>query len=245
MIMKNIVLLIAFIMGSGCCFGQFNDSTFYYIRYASTGVINKTNDANSYVLNNALNFNVHRKTLSVNTSSTWIYGQQNKNLTNNDFGVYADLDLFKDTKRFYYWGLLTYETSYSLKINRRLQAGGGIGYTAVKSNTANLVFSDGFLYETGDLINARIGPDLYQTVRNSFRTKFRWEIYEKVLMDGSFFYQPSITDISDYNFKSVTNITLKLKKWLGITASGTYNQINRTKRENLLITFGITMEKYF
>jgi len=224
---------------------QFNDSTFYYFKYASTGIINRTNDANSFVLNNAVNFSVNKKKLGSNISSAWIYGQQNKSLTNNDFSAYADVDLFKTMRRLYYWGLLSYETSFSLKINRRLQTGAGVAYVVIKSNTGTLVLSDGLLYETGDLVDAQTGKDLYQTVRNSFRIKYKWVIRDKLILDGTSFYQPSITNITDYNIKSVTSLTLKLKKWLGITAAGTYNRINRTKRDNLLITFGLTVEKYF
>jgi len=243
--MQRFTVFSVFLTASLSAKAQFNDSTFYYFKYASTGIVNRTNDANSFVLNNAVNLGINKKKVSSNISSAWVYGQQNKSLTNNDFSSYADVDLFKNMHRLYYWGLLTYETSFSLKINRRLQTGAGITYTAIKDSTATLVLSDGFLYETGDLIDAQLGKDLYQAIRNSFRIKYRWLIRDKLILEGTAFYQPSVTDITDYNIKSVTNLTLKLRRWLGITASGVYNSINRTKRDNLLITFGLTVEKYF
>src|SRR5687767_4382253 len=83
---------------------QFNDSTNYYINHTSTGIVNKTNDGSSYVLNNAIRFNFYRKHVSVNTTNSWIYGEQRNQRTNNDFMSMVDFDLYKTLHKVYYWG---------------------------------------------------------------------------------------------------------------------------------------------
>ncbi len=239
-------LLIVFsILAFNKCYGQFNDSTNYHVKFASTGILNRTNDGDSYVLNNGLNFNVNKKKMTFNSTTAWVYGLQNNNLTNNDFSTYQDFDLFKSTHRLYYWALLTYEKSYSLKITNRFQAGGGIAYKAVNTPSFNLVLSDGFLYETSNLEDATLGHDVYQTVRNSFRVKYKLTIKNTVVLEGVGFYQPSMLDISDYIIKGSNSLSVKLNKWLALTATEINNTISRTKRENLLMTFGFTVEKYF
>jgi hypothetical protein len=59
-----------------CCaqvsYSQFNDTTFYQVNFTAAGIINKTNEGTSYVLNNNLRFNVERKTITDNTTNSWI-----------------------------------------------------------------------------------------------------------------------------------------------------------------------------
>ncbi|MBN9299762.1 MAG: DUF481 domain-containing protein [Filimonas sp.] len=227
------------------CIAQFNDSTHYYFRYVTTGVVNKTDDGNSYVLNNGLTFNINKKKVTINSNASWVYGVQNNDLTNNDFSAVADVDYLKNTQKLYYWGLVGYDNSFSLKINHRLQMGAGIGYTFVNTKTLNFVLSDGFLFETADLIDNKLGHDVYNTVRNTLRIKYKWEIKDLLVFDGSDFVQPSITSINDYVLRFTNNFSIKLKEWLRLTASLNYNKVNRTDHENLLLTFGATIEKYF
>src|ERR1700712_67347 len=59
--MNRFVIVLFFIVSSRQAFSQFNDSVHYYVYYGSTGVINKTNDGNSYVLSNVLRFSVSKK----------------------------------------------------------------------------------------------------------------------------------------------------------------------------------------
>ena len=243
--MRNLFTLI-FLSFYCTAFAQFNDTTHYYINYASTGVINKTNDGNSYVLNNNLRFNVSKKNYSVNTTNSWIYGKQQSTITNNDFSSALDFNLFKTKNHLYYWGLATYDKSVSLKINNRLQAGVGVGYNIVDRPKAIVILSDGFLYEKADLfVSDEFGNDKYETIRNSLRLKFRFIIKEVLVIDGSDFYQPSLLSASDYVIKSTTNLSLKIKKWLSFTTSVNYNRLTRTHRETLLINYGLTVERYF
>ena len=243
--MLRILNLLLPLIISSFCFGQFNDSVFYHLKFASTGIINKTNDGNSYVLNNSLGFDTKKKEISFNTGASWIYGSQQKNLTNNDFAIHGAIDIGKKVHKLYYWGLLNYEKSYSLKINHRLQAGAGIAYNIIDSPFLKINVSDGVLYEQGDLIDANLGHDIYNIPRNSFRLLYHWSLKDKLVIDGVHFYQPSFKDVSDYIIQSTNNVSVKLKEWLSITASLIYNKVSRTKRENLLITYGLVLEKYF
>ena len=74
---------------------------------------------------------------------------------------------------------------------------------------------------------------------------YHWSLKDRLIIDGVHFYQPSLQDISDYLITSTNNISVKLKKWLSITGSFIYNKVSRTKRENVLMTYGIVIEKYF
>ena len=237
--------LVIFIITGHTCYGQFNDTTFYHTAYLSSGSINKTNDGTAYLLNNAFKFNVKRKDIALNFNNSWIYGKQNRNLTNNDFSSSFDFNLYKTIPHFYYWGLVNYNTSYSLKINDQLLAGLGVAYNIYDGPNAYLNISDGILYDLSDLTLGDNTRDNYHTYRNSFRLAFRFNIKDRVVIDGSNFYQNSLDRGNDYIIRSTTNLSFKLQKWLSLTTSLNYNRQNRTQSENLLFTYGLTIEKYF
>lgn len=227
-------------------YGQFNDTTNYYVNAASTGIINKTNDGSSYVLNNIIKFNLYRKAISINTTNSWIFGEQQSIRTNNDLLSSVDFSLYKTIRNLYYWGLASYEKNLSLKINNRLQTGLGIGYNLVDKDHIIIVLSNGILYEKTNLYNLETieNPD-YQILRNSFRIKFRIIINEIIVLDGTDFLQHSLADRKDYIIRSNTNLSVKLWKMISLTASLTWNKLNQTRRENLLCNFGLRAEKYF
>src|SRR5690349_17925235 len=81
--MLRLVVFIALSFFTVSCYAQFSDTVHYYLRYSSTGIINHTNDASSYVLTNSLNFNTKKKNVVINTSASWVYGQLQNTLTNN------------------------------------------------------------------------------------------------------------------------------------------------------------------
>src|SRR3712207_3470117 len=108
---KIIINFVLFLLLMLCGFvvrSQFNDSVHHYINFASTGIINKTNDGSSYILTNALRFNINKKNIRLNSTNSWMYGEQlQKRLTNNDFTSTLDFNLFHLHKKlpdFYYWG---------------------------------------------------------------------------------------------------------------------------------------------
>ena len=242
---KTILFILLIIFFSRPGFGQFNDSTHHRFSYSSTGIINQTKDVNSYVLNNMAAFEINQKKLNFNTAATWVYGKQQKLLTNNDMSAFANIDYLKNVQKLYYWALINSDKSYSLNINYRFQSGAGIGYTFVNGHDLNLNVSDGFLYETSDLTDPVLGKDIYETVRNSFRLKYRWSYKNIFVIEGTQFVQPSLLSLIDYILKSSNTLSVKLNKWLAINASVGYNKISRTDRENLLITYGLAIDKYY
>jgi len=157
----------------------------------------------------------------------------------------VDIDLFKKTHKWYYWVLATYEKSYSLKIDNRFQAGGGIGYNLLDKPNSSIVLTDGILYEKSDLTEIDVnGREKYETARNSFRLKYRFVIKDIFVIDGSNYLQNSFSDKHDYNIRSTTHLSVRVKKWLSLTASFTYNKIYITNSENLLFSYGLTLEKF-
>jgi len=224
---------------------QFNDSINYHLRFATAGSLNKTSAGDAYLLNNGLAFNINKRKVTMNTNAAWIYGQLNKTLTNNDFTATTDMDFLKKVSKLYYWALLNYETSYSLKTKYRFQPGAGIGYRFIDTTDAVFTVSDGLLFEMADLTDATFGKEKYQTVRNSLRIKYHFVIGKLVSVDGIDFWQPSLLSFKDYIFKFSNSLSFKLRDWINLTSAITYNKISRTGSENLLFTFGITLDKYF
>jgi hypothetical protein len=241
----KIPTLIFFLFCFGVASAQFNDTVNYFVRHSSTGILNKTNDRNAFVLNNALRFSFYKRNVSLNTSNSWIYGKQQGELSNNDFTSAVDVDLFKSRKHIYYWGLLHYEKSFSLKINHRFQGGVGVGYYLLDREHFVVQVSDGILFEKSDLLIDET-PDLaYETYRNSLRLKFRFTHRDMFTLEGTDFVQHSLSDKSDYIIRSSTNFSVKLWKWVSLTLVVNYNKLALTNRENFLLNYGVTLEKYF
>lgn len=243
--MYKIITLFLLVLSGKTAFPQFNDSTHHRFSFSSTGIINQTKDLSSYVSNNVVSYEINQKKLNFNTAASWVYGKQQKQLSNNDYSAFANLDYLKDVKQLYYWGLFNFDKSYSLKVNYRFQLGGGVAYGVLNKPDMNLSLSDGFVYESSDLTDPVIGKDIYQTVRNSFRLKLHWTYKDILAFDAAGFYQPSLASFKDYIIKSNNSLSIKLSKWLAINASVVYNKISRTNRENLLITYGLKIDKYF
>ena len=243
--MKNILLLLSTSLGCLGVAAQFNDSIHYRVNFGTTGIINKTNDGSSYVLSNALRLNLKKKDFTVNSTSSYIFGQQEKKVTNNDVSSTLDFNLAKTFKHFYYWGLANYDKSLSLKIVNRLQTGIGGAYNVVDKPDAFLNLSEGIIFETSNLKINDSTFEKYSTFRNSFRIRYHWVLKEIIVLDGMNFFQPSFSNSNDYIIKSVNSLSVKLRKWLNFTAAVNYNKVQLTKRDNLLITFGFTAEKYF
>jgi hypothetical protein len=237
--------LLCYIFCSCIAFSQFSDTTHYYVNYAATGTLNKATEGRSYVLNNAFVFEISKKSMSLNTSNSWVYGENNGQLNINDFSSSLNFDLYKAVRTWYYWGLASYTTSYSLNISNQFQTGGGIGHNTIRKKNAELVISDGILFESSNLYGEEAGKTGQITVCNSLRVKYRWVIANIIVLDGTHFWQPSVTDLSNYIVRSSNNLSVTLNKWLSVTTSVAYNRYNRTNRENLLVNFGLTFEKYF
>lgn len=245
LIMKCVFIFLLAIVCYTTARGQFSDSVHYYGRFSSTGSINSTQDGRSYLLNNSFKLGVSKKKIALNANGGWVYGEQDSVKTNNDFTSSMDFSLFRKVRQLYYWGLANYDKSYSLKINDRFQGGAGVAYNVLDRKTAYLSLSDGILFENSDLFLKDTIRDVYHTFRNSFRLAFKFVIHDIVIIDGNHFLQHSLSHGSDYNIRSTSNISILLRKWLSITATMTYNKLNRTERETLIFNYGLTVEKYF
>jgi|GEM_PF-261243 len=230
---------------------HYTDTVHYHFSYSGTGTINHTNNLSSYVFSNSLQFSAVKKSAALNFSNNWLYGHQSRSLTNNDFTSTADLSLYKTLRHFYYWGLVNYNTSLSLQINHLIQSGFGAGYNILDKKTAVLILSDGVLYEKGDLYDILYGGpngdvpqrDRYQVLRNSFRIKYHVVIRDLITLNGTEFLQTSLADGSNYILKLSAAASFKLYKWLNFTTAFLYNKFTRTRSENTLMTFGLTIAK--
>ncbi|MEJ7740943.1 MAG: DUF481 domain-containing protein [Chitinophagaceae bacterium] len=121
----------------------------------------------------------------------------------------------------------------------------GIAYNIIDRKNAWLNISDGILFEKSDLLINNSQRETDNTFRNSLRIRYRWVITEIIVFDGTNFLLNALADNRDYIIKSNNTVSIKLRKWLSLTGSVNYNKLNRTNRENLLMTYGIMMEKYF
>jgi hypothetical protein len=244
-VMKQLIILVLGIFFAKFTVAQFTDSTRHYVGYTATGVFNKTNSSSSYLFSNNLKFSARQKNLSLNNATAYVYGWQQKQITNNDFSSSLDFNIYKTGSHFYYWGLAAFDKSYSLKINNRLQAGLGAAYSFIDKENAFVNVSNGILYEFSNLNLNDSVKNIYHILRNSLRVRHRFIINKIISLDGTYFWQPSFYDKKDYILKSTTTLSVKLRKWLNLIATANYNKVNLTQRENLLMTFGISAEKYF
>jgi len=242
---RSLLLYSVVVMSAMPCVGQFNDSVHHNAGYTATGIINQTNEGNSFVLNNSARFNINKKNKFFNSNAGWVYGKQNGQLTNNDVTATLDFDIYGKLPHLYYWGLAGYDKSYSLKINDRFQGGLGLGYNLLDKKNASFVISDGILYEYSDLEDTVSSHDRYHTLRNSLRLKYHFVLNGIIILEGVQFWQPSLSSRSDYIIKSTNSLSFKLKKWLNLTSSLIYNKVNRTQSKNLLFTIGLSADYYF
>ncbi|RZK51779.1 MAG: DUF481 domain-containing protein [Pedobacter sp.] len=239
--MKKLVLFLFTILCFLSADAQYSDSTNYHILLTSTGSINRTNDQRAYLLNNGLNFGMKKKTFVLNATTSWLYGKQNKSLSNNDFSSTLNFNLFKGPTHFYYWGLVNYNTSYSLKLKNQLLAGGGIAYSFLDETNAYINLSNGVLFDQSSLV----AGESYNTLRNSLRLQFHFAVKELITIDGSHFLQNSFSRGGDYIIRSSTTVGLRIRKWISLTTALNYNRLNITGRENLNFTYGLSLDKYF
>lgn len=123
--------------------------------------------------------------------------------------------------------------------------GVGIAYSIFDRPSAYLNLSDGLLVDHTDLDLSNGITDKYETLRNSFRINYKFIIAKSLNLSGSNFLQSSLSTRSDYIIKSSNSLNYKINKWLNLTAQLDYNKMNRNKRDNLLLTYGLSFERYF
>jgi len=239
--MRYLLLLLFLLLLVPRSYAQFTDSTHYRLNVVANGSINQSNGDHSYLLNNMFNFGIKQKSFSVNSNNNWVYGKQNNTLTNNDYSSVLNFNLYKTFPHFFYWALVNYNTSYSLKINDQLLTGLGVAYNIIDKKNAKLNLSDGVVYEQSNLV---IDHD-YHTYRNSLRLNFHFMANDIFTLDGTNFWQPSFSNRNDYIVSTSTTLGIKIKKWLSFTTMLSYNRMNITQSDNLIFTYGLSVDKYF
>lgn len=239
--MSKYILTLFLIGMANLVTAQTVDTTSYIVNYNGTGLLNSTNDGDTWLFNNALKLSLNKRKTDANFNNSWIYGRQPEGLTNNDFSSAFDFNYLKAVKRLYYWGLVAYDQSYSLKINHRLQTGTGVGYTVFNTDRFNLVISDGPLYEAG-LLEDTLS---YEVVRNSLRLKYKIGIGKLITINGTNFWQQAFTERDDYILKSDHQLLFKIKTWLSLSFNLSYNKFNATHKENLLSSYGVNVQYRF
>ncbi len=245
--MKYFIACAASIILMGSCnsvYAQYSDSVHHYVGIASTGTLNKTTKTQAFVLNNSVKLGLRKKSIAANLYSSWLYGEQQKSQTNNDFITTVDFNLYKTFPRFYYWGLGNYTSSYSLKIIDQYQGGAGVAYNVFDRKDLWLNVSDGLMYENSNILIAD-STNRYSTWRNSLRLSFRVVIQKSITLSTTTFYQNSLSDRTDYILRSNAAMNIKILKWLSMSATYTYNKYSRTNRENTILNYGLTIDKYF
>lgn len=237
--------LFLFLLGNHFCRAQFSDSIRHYARFSATGNLNRSNNLSSYLLANEARYSIRSKRTTLNTATSWLYGEQESRLTNNDFTATADFNLYRDSSGLYCWALANFTASYSLKIRNQIQGGLGAAYNFLNTDQAWLNLSEGVLYETSRLTTGNPAVNRYHTFRNSLRLSYKFVIRKAITLNGANFLQQALGDGSDYIIRANNNLGVKLNKWITLGAAVSYNQFRRTGAETLLLTYGLTMEKYF
>lgn len=239
------ILFILFVaLWSRPAAAQFNDSLHYYTGITSTGTYNQTNTNRTFLLNNVLRFGVRQKRYSFNSMQKYLYGRQGIKIVNADFTSVWDFNLYSRYSRLYYWGLMTYNSISSLRINSQLQTGLGVAVDIIDSKRMQFNVSDGLLYDFNDIQLQDTVKDVYQTVRNSFRVQFKMN-FGNLSLRASGILQNSFEYRKDYIIKTDFTLAYRFRKWLSFTMQSNYNKMNRTNKETLFITYGLNFERYF
>jgi hypothetical protein len=225
--------------------GQYADSTSYRINAVASGSVNITKELSNYLLNNALNFGIRKQKISLDWANTWVYGLQNRNITNNDYTGTFNCNLYQGAGKFYYWGLANYTTSVSLKVRGQYQVGVGAAYSFVDDKEYYFNISEGVIFEQSDIVKDDTTREIYSTFRNSLRVSFKYTFGHVVSISGTGYLQNSLQYAGDYIAKVNLAASLKLKKWLSFTTALQFNRISRTERENFLFTYGVVIDKYY
>lgn len=223
---------------------QYSDTTHYFVGIASTGTYNQTNISQTFLLSNTLRAGIRQKKFAFNTVNKFLYGQNGNRLVNRDFTTVWDMNYYPAKTKMYGWALATYNSVYSLKVNHQLQTGCGLAYDFIENNRIQLNISDGLLYDFSDVMLLDTIRDKYQTFRNSLRIQCRVFAGNMSFRVVSF-VQNSLEYKKDVLIKADATLAYRFKKYFSITTQGNYNRMNRTGKETLFLTYGLSFEKFF
>lgn len=245
-LMRMTACLFLFLCSIFFSYSQRTDTAVFHLKATLTGIINKTNTANSYLSNNNVRFSILKGPSIFNSVYSWIYGKQLTGITNNDYYAGLDYNYYDSARVLSAWSYVGYDKSYSLKLNGRFQGGVGLGADLLESQYISLNISEGIIFEYNDYYQtADIQQNINQVYRNSLRIKSTIIIKKKIILNTTNFWQQSFSDKEDYILKSNSTLNLKLKKWLSLTVAVAYNKINLTGGETFLLNYGLTFDKIF
>lgn len=244
--MKNIFLLfLGQFIAINLSFSQMNDSTHFKIKLSTQGNINHTQTSSSQLFLNGFGFDITQKKLELNSIANWIYGENDKKVSNNDWNALINLNCYTNFRPVYYWGLFSYNSSYSLQVNQQFQTGAGLAVKFFEGKDFSFSISDGILYEWTNITTNEGDIVEYNTWRNSLRLKVKYKYKDLANISTTFFHQPSLQIENDYILISMTSLQIKLWKWISINTQLQYNKVSRTEKENFTFSYGLSFEKSF
>lgn len=150
------------------------------------------------------NFTYAHKGTDLSITPTYMYGDQNGDLAENDYSTIV-FGNFYQRQRIYTWALGMVEHSHLRGVDFRTQDGGGIGFNFVPHTDTNAVsLTTGLVYEF-----VKYNTDsIIETWRSSTRFKGRHRFFKnKLRLSYEFYIQPSVVDIN--NFRARCNIALE------------------------------------
>jgi hypothetical protein len=222
-------------------YAQQPDSLFQYLNLTTTGTYNKTEINRSYLLSNGLNYSIKKNKVKSDLQARWLFGKEQQQLTNNDLYNSFNLNWYKTFPNFNYWLLFNYNSIFSLKVNNQIQYGVGVAYDLIHQANLNFNISDGLIIEHSDIYLVDTLRTVYQVLRNSLRLQLKINFGDRFRFYSVSFLQSSLKDKNDYILKEEGTLSYKMKKWLSLTARFTYDRMNHTGRDNLFMTYGLTL----
>ena len=198
-------------------------------------------NVNRLLVANRLTFNYHFKIYEFNVVANYIYGNQNKIKTEDDYFSGMTASIWHHSS-VYIWGSVVAEKSYSRGIADRENAGAGFGVNLIpKEKNRSLSLTFGYVYENTNFIALN---DI-KTVRTSLRIKGKHMfLKKKIHLNHETFLQPSIISSENYRLRTLISLEIPLGKALSFRSSYQYvyeNVVSQgKKKEDNNLTFGFS-----
>jgi hypothetical protein len=171
-------------------------------------------------------------------SGSFIYGKQDRLLKERELLVNATPYYRLDRFRFY--GIGGFERSNLRGIDRRVQLGAGPGWAFYSDSLGREVSVSNLLIR--ESTNFQDGTQRV-TARSSARLKIAYS-RSIITLSVLTFYQPSLSDFSDYRFSNLTTMALKLTRRLAVNFTYNYTHESRVIEgrfnDNTNVTLGIS-----
>lgn len=194
-------------------------------------------------LSSGLEWNIS-KLIKLQSNPSYIYGQQNKILTERETFIDLRTSILHERK-LYYLAFTSFEKSNLRRINNRFVGAAGLGLKILQKANAYISATNVLLYEKTDFVVNEKFPDR-NLWRNSTRLFGEYTLHDKKFsFSHTLFLQPSITE---KNFRWNGNVILKyqLSKTISLrsTVENSYESVVVPGRKNndFRLTFGVAYE---